>query len=232
MQVARILAPAFAALAMLAASFVPPVQSADTVNDAPDVKVPEGWLLIQEDVWYALADEPDRHFQEARMHFLRGNHPAAAADIRKGAAMLKLAAAASPGAEKKPLQASILELETLAAREDAGKVHSARTLDRIFARAYLALAGYNEGAARRHLRVEEPDKAAVHLRSAALDLQHSVLWDGQTINDELMHVLVDAEAAALKLLQRTDKAFTNAVKTLDALHAEFKQMQELMKAAE
>jgi hypothetical protein len=182
-------------------------------------------------VWYQLADEPDRHFQEVRMHFLHREHGAAAADIRKAAAMLKLAAALSRDAEKKPLEASILELETLAAETEHGKVHSARTLDRIFARAYLALAIYNEAAARRHVRAEEPEKAGAHLRSAAVDIEQSMLWGGEAIDDELMHDLRDAEAIAAKLIRGADNLFKQAIQTLNALHSEFKDMDNLLKAA-
>jgi hypothetical protein len=202
--------------------------------DAPAAetpKVPEGWLLIEEDIWYQLADEPDRHFLQARQHYLQKENEAAAADIRKAAAMLKLATSMSEGEAKKALQGSIFELEVLAAEAKAGKVRSARTLDRIFARAYEALAAHNSQHAVAHLKKEEPEKAAFHLRAAARDIDHAYAWAGVEATDRAVGTLRNAEEFGRKLLEGAAGALRDALKAGAALHEELDELKKALEAA-
>ncbi|MBL9122675.1 MAG: hypothetical protein JNG90_03520 [Planctomycetaceae bacterium] len=194
--------------------------------------VPEGYLLIEDDVWFRLADEPDRHFIEARSEYLRNQPVDAAAAVLKATAMLKLAAAHAQGEEKKPLQASILELESLAGKLEHGTVRLPRSLDRIFARSFLALANYNQAEARRHLKAEEPDKASRHLRAASRDIVHAAAWHGTELEDHMLHALEEVEKAASRLLSAEAKDFTGGIQALDAMHKYFEKMRELPKAAE
>lgn len=206
------------------------VVAADTPAAEPP-KVPEGWLLIEEDVWYQLADEPDRHFLQARLHYLQKDKEAAAADIRKATAMLKLATSMSEGEAKKALQGSIFELEVLAAEAKAGKVRSARTLDRIFARSYEALAAHNTQHAIAHLKKEEPEKAAFHLRAAARDIDHAYAWAGVEAGDAAVATLRNAEALGLKLLEGAAGAVRDALKAGAALHEELEDLRKALEAA-
>jgi len=202
--------------------------------DAPATaapKVPEGWLLIEEDVWYQLADEPDRHFLQARLHYLQKDKEAAAADIRKATAMLKLATSMSEGDAKKALQGSIFELEVLAAEAKAGKVRSARTLDRIFARSYEALAVHNTQHAIAHLKKEEPEKAAFHLRAAARDIDHAYAWAGVEAGDAAVATLRSAEEFGRKLLEGAAGAVRDALKAGAALHEELEDLKKVLEAA-
>jgi len=194
-------------------------------------KVPEGWLLIEEDVWYQLADEPDRHFLQARLHYLQKDHDGAAADIRKAAAMLKLATSMSAGEAKKALQGSIFELEVLAAEAKAGKVRSARTLDRIFARSYEALAAHNTQHAIAHLKKEEPEKAAFHLRAAARDIDHAYAWAGVEAGDAAVATLRSAEDFGRKLLEGAAGAVRDALKAGAALHEALEDLKKVLEAA-
>ena len=202
--------------------------------DAPATaapKVPEGWLLIEEDVWYQLADEPDRHFLQARLHYLQKDKEAAAADIRKATAMLKLATSMSEGDAKKALQGSIFELEVLAAEAKAGKVRSARTLDRIFARSYEALAAHNTQHAITHLKKEEPEKAAFHLRAAARDIDHAYAWAGVEAGDAAVATLRSAEELGRKLLEGAAGAMRDALKAGAALHEQLEDLKKVLEAA-
>lgn len=199
---------------------------------APNVEIPEGYLLIEEDVWYQLADEPDIHFLQARRDYLRNQPVDAGAAVRKGTAILKLAAAHARGEAKKSLQASILELETLAMELEHGEVKSARSLDRIFCRSFFALASYNEDEARRHLKAEEPDKAARHLRSASRNVVHAAVWRGTELEDHFLRQLRTVEDAADLLVKEGRKGFASALKSLDEMHKYYEQLQEALKAAE
>ena len=195
-------------------------------------QVPEGYLLVEDDVWFQLADEPDRHFLEARRDYLRDKPVEAAAAILKATAVLKLATAHAQGDAKKPLQASILELETLAAKLAHDNVHAAKSLDRIFGRSFVALAYYNEAEARRHLQGEEPEKAARHLRASSRDVMHAAVWRGTELEDNILHALGDLEKAASRLMSQEAKNFTDGVKSLEVIHDYLEKLQALEKAAE
>lgn len=213
---------------------VVPMAGFARADDRPSAapKIPEGLLLVEDDVFYELADEPERHFQEAHLKYIERDYTGAAADIRKGVAILKLATSLAPREQRKELQASILELETLATEMQAGKVRSRLTLDRMFGRAFLALADYNYLAAVGHVKAEQPEEAGYHLRSAARDLQRAAGWRGAGAADALEQTAVEAEKISAKLISGTGGLFENAAKLLEALHAEANAMRELMKTAE
>ena len=216
-------------LLTLLSAFAIPARGADT--KAPETKVPEGWLLVEEDVWYQLADEPDRHFLQARLHYLQKENEAASADIRKAAAMLKLASAMSEAEAKKALQGSIFELEVLGAEAKAGKVRSARTLDRIFARAYEALAAHNSTRAVEFLKNDDANHAAFHLRAAARDIDHAYAWAGLETSDRAAAVLRSAEELARKLLEGAAGAVREALKAGAEVHEERVELKKALDAA-
>ncbi len=85
-------------------------------------------------------DELKEHFHKARESFLAKDARAAAAEIRKGAMLLKLEAGHAKEEAKEALTASSHELEKLAQRLEKGTVTSSQDLRRAFARADRALA--------------------------------------------------------------------------------------------
>jgi hypothetical protein len=116
------------ALATLAAAQQP------TAKEPP--KAPEGWVVVEEDVFTVFADEP-----EHRM---------------KAAAFVKLEAARAAGEAKRSLVASATELEKLAGDVEKGAVTSVEKLDSTFAHTAHALATHHhkkaeESWARRNL---------------------------------------------------------------------------------
>ena len=55
------------------------------MEPADPESIPEGWILVEEDIWVDLVDEPGEKFHKARENFLKKDYKAAATDIRKGA---------------------------------------------------------------------------------------------------------------------------------------------------
>jgi hypothetical protein len=92
-----------------------------SANAAESAKpnVPQGYVLVEEDVLLQFVELPGEHFHKARENFLKKDLKGAASEIRKGAAFLKLQAARATNEGKKGLNASIAELEKLA--NDVGK---------------------------------------------------------------------------------------------------------------
>jgi hypothetical protein len=196
------------------------------------LQIPEGTFLIEEDVWYQLANEPDRHFHSARARYLSEDHAGAADDIRKATAILKIATGQSPPELRKPLQASILELETLAAEARGGKLHSTIAMDRIFARAFVALAEHNYVMALMHVKAEEPEQAGHHLRASARDLQHAAAWRSEGYSDALIQTVIEAEKLGAGLVSGAGDLFGQAARVLDAMHSHIEKLRKLNAAAE
>ncbi len=89
---------------------------------------------------------PEDHFRKARESFLKKDMRTAAAEIRKGALLLKLKAGHAKEKAKEALIASSHELEKLAQGLEKGTVTSIRDLRQAFARADRALAAVAKDA--------------------------------------------------------------------------------------
>ena len=64
-------------------------------------KAPQDNAIVSEDIFIVFADEPQHHFMRAFEHFLEHEWEAAAVEIRKAAAFLKLEAARAADDAKK-----------------------------------------------------------------------------------------------------------------------------------
>jgi hypothetical protein len=85
------------------------------------------------------ADEADYHFAQAKSRFNKKDNKAAAGDIRKAAAYLKIKAVHAGEKVKSELLASAAELGELAQKMDAGGVTVEKDLDHAFERARKAV---------------------------------------------------------------------------------------------
>ncbi len=99
-----------------------------------------GVIAIEEDVWVPLHNEPFDQFHQAHENFFKRHYKAAAAELREGAAFLKIEAGRAAGDTKHALKASAQELDKLATATENGAVKSVHDLDNAFARAEHALA--------------------------------------------------------------------------------------------
>lgn len=206
------------------------VRAADKGGDG--AQVPEGMILIEEDVWYQLADEPNFHFHQARLHFLQRQTALAATDIKKGAAMIKLAMGLAAGEGKQALQDSAKELFALAADLEHGKVVTLTALNRAFSRSHVALATYNHEAAEAHVKREEFKQAGLHLRAAAHDLEHAQAWAGGELSSRAAGEVLSAQELAKELVAGAGFAVEEVVKNLAELAKEVEALEKLHAVAE
>lgn len=86
-------------------------------------------------------DEANYHLGQAKSSWIKKDGKAAAGDIRKAAAYLKLKAVHAEEKTKSELLASAAELQDLALKVEAGTVTAAKDLDDAFARARKAVRG-------------------------------------------------------------------------------------------
>ena len=73
------------ALALIQVRVVLVAKGQEKVPRAAMPQPPAGYVLVEEDQWHKLADEPDRHIGRAREAFLMMDARTAAAELRKAA---------------------------------------------------------------------------------------------------------------------------------------------------
>ena len=123
----------------------------------------------------------EKPFHDAREKFLKKEYQNAAAEIRRSAAFLDEEAKLATDARKKALIASARELDQLADREGKGAVHSVQELERAFARAEHALAGYYHSKALESWYGKAVPDAGRNLKAAAVHLENALNWAGQRL---------------------------------------------------
>jgi hypothetical protein len=183
-----------------------PIQKGNrTVAQASNIESPphatKGEAVVEAKSTVAPANEPEEHFRNARESFLEKNAKAAAAQIRKGAAFLKLEASHATGEVKEALTASVGELERLAQGVEKGTVTSTQELRRAFARADQALAKQHFQDATESWSKKEIKKAGQELKSAANDVELASAWTGRKLDATTAAAIKDARAVAAKLTE-------------------------------
>ena len=132
------------------------------------------WVIIEEDVWVPLQFSPLEALDAALSHYRHAEERAAAIEVRKAVAWLKLAAShAEPDTQKQLLHAAA-ELRKVERDLAAGAVLAANALDKPLARASHALAKWHldralEGKGPTEAQMAGKDllMAAHYLRQAA-----------------------------------------------------------------
>lgn len=120
------------------------VVSAKEANDSFDSAIRvldqrQAVLPVIEGADVMYMDEADYHLAQAKIYLDRKDNKAAAGDIRRAAAYLKLKAVHAGEDTKKELSSSAAELEELARKADAGGVLAVADLENSFERARRAV---------------------------------------------------------------------------------------------
>jgi hypothetical protein len=198
--------------------------AAAVVNAAEHATPGPEYVIVEEEVWTVLADEPQQHFQEAHEQFVKKDLKAAAAEVRKGAAFLRLEAARATGASKEALAASIKELDSLAGKVESGGVTAASDLDHAFARAEHALASEHLARAKESWAKKDLKRAGGALKAAATSLEHALAWAGRKGEADVIAVTKDAGVVAGKLIEGTGWAANETEKAIEAVGAEIEKL--------
>ncbi len=192
---ATILIVSFAAIAWAQASAVP--GSSATSEAQPGIVV--GTVVVQEDVLIPLIDQPERHFHMASNYFARGDRTHAAAEIRVGAALLKLEAGRHDAANKTGLEAAATHLDDLAAGVVKGTVKSPKELNDAFAHADLALARHYSEMAKVSAAQNEHEKTGYSFKGAADSVEDAAEWSGHKLAAGGKATVNEARSLAAKL---------------------------------
>ena len=176
-------------------------QEKDSKPTAPEA--PVGFVLVEEDQWHVMADEPDRHISRAREAFLMADAKTAAAELRKVAVHLRIASAHASERVKRGLIHSEHELTQLARHIESGAVKSVDEVDAATARALHALADYQYVRAAEAWRKKETRVSGQYLRAAADNLERATARTDTRMRAATAEIAKDTRLISSKLIAGT-----------------------------
>ena len=171
---------------------------------------------------YSIPNEPGKSFHEARQNFLLEEAKIAAADIRKGAAYLKMEKAVVKKEMQDVIASSERDLDKLAQDVENGTVKSAKELDGVFARAHQALAKSYITRATEAWAKKDAKQTGHYLKTAITHFRSYLAWSGQKLETATAASIRDCRALANKLIhgagymsEEVGKALKNVAKEID-----------------
>lgn len=170
-----------------------------TLDKAARADLERRWLVTDVTGWYPVADEAQRHFGAAAEAFARKDFKAAATEVRKAQAYLRLESARAVGEARKGLDAANAELEKTAQALDKGAIKAEQGMDRAFARADQALALAHRAKAAESWAHKAYDQAGNELKAAAQGLESAAAWTGAEAKSAAMAGVSDARSVGDKL---------------------------------
>lgn len=166
-----------ATAAQIAAGKVPSASALDqTITRADRADLERRWLVSDVTTWYPVVDEPHRHLGMAMEAYAKKEYKAAAAEVRKALAYIRLETSRATGAVQSGLRASENELDSLARGLDKGALKTQQEVSCEFARADHALALAHHAKAAEAWAHKAYDDAGYELRSAAQGLESALSW--------------------------------------------------------
>jgi len=183
-------------------------------------------ILYFEDYIEAIEEEPESRFHRAREFFFKNDMQAAAKEIRKSAAFLRLELGWATKEGKGPLIASARELDKLADDLESGAVTSVKELDDAFSRANYALARHYHLKALESHGKQAYKKLASELKAAAKHLKHALLWSRNKIESVFNDLMKDIQSMAEKLMKEEKQTQDEVGKMIESIGNEIERSRE------
>jgi hypothetical protein len=170
-----------------------------TLGKAARADMERRWLVTDVTGWYPVADEPQRHFGAAVEAFANKDYKAAATEVRKAAAYVRLESARAAGEAKKGLDAANTELEKTAQALDKGTIKTEKDMSKAFANANHALALAHRAKAVESWAHKAYDQVGYELKAAAQGLENAAAWTGAEAKSAATTGVSDARSVGDKL---------------------------------
>jgi hypothetical protein len=204
----------------IVASF-PRVTTGDaTAHKAVPLPAPDGYVLVEDDVWFVNLDEPGRLLHKARADYTNSNRPMAATDLREASVYLRIEGRRTSESEiKHALFSSADELQTLAKDIVRGEYVPSNRFNRVFARVHYNLARANEKAASNAWARKDTERARRSLHAAMTNLKQGFVWSGHEMEASTVDFSRKVESLCAKMAKTggwEGKEVEEAVKFVDA----------------
>ncbi|MCJ7618317.1 MAG: hypothetical protein MUO43_17450 [Desulfobacterales bacterium] len=160
-----------------------------------------GFVVIEEDIYFVFDDEPSANFYNAHENFMKRNFKAAASQLRKAAAFVKLESARATADGKKLLVSYYRELEKLAQKVENGTVASVKDLEVIFSKTHQALAKHHYLKAVEAEGKKNAKAAGRFLKSAVTQLEYGFFWAGHNLEAAALATVKDIRILSGELIE-------------------------------
>ena len=175
--------------------------------------------------WFVFLDEPNEEFTDAQREMIEGNFTAAARDICRGAAFLRLKASSAKDTVKNALTKNAEELDSLAYSVERDKA-SVQDVRQAFARAHLALSRYYGSMAAACNTKEGHMDMGRYLQAAATQLDRAAVWSGQAMESSADAVVRETRVLAGKLDDGGDWTSDHVASGMAALDKEIDKLSQ------
>jgi hypothetical protein len=189
-----------AAAGQIKAGKVPTTAALDkTLGEASRADLERRWLVSDVTTWYPVAEEPQRHFGAAVEAYAKKDYKAAATEVRKAAAYIRLESTRAVGEIKKGLDVANAQLEKTARALDQGALKADKEMDQAFANANHALALAHRAKAAESWTHKAYAQAGYELKAAAHGLESAASWTGAEAKSATAAAAADARTVGDKL---------------------------------
>lgn len=166
----------------------------------PRPESPEGYVLLEENTVYLMANEPQQHLLQAHADLARNNDRASAEETRLAAAYLDMQAARRGDGQDQDLKKCADHLRHIARELEHGKANiSADQLDRDFARASDTLARHFDNLTKYDLQKQHYLAAGYDLRATANTFRNTIVWSDQKPSKDDLAMIRNAHEIATNL---------------------------------
>jgi hypothetical protein len=203
---------------------VPALLPAAAKADVKAAQTPgEGWVFVDEGLASAMQGETEHHFARAREFYLSHDATAAAAEVRKGAVVLRLESSRAVGRARSALREAEQRLETVAKGIESGSPLPLEALASSFARAERALAVHQQLKARQYWEHRDLQRLAQALRAAANHLEQHLVHLGQRGDQDAAASLRRVRNLADHLDESEEVSGEEVRAVLDTLNSELRR---------
>ncbi len=152
-----------------------------TLDKAARTDLERRWLVSDVDTWYPVSGEPQRHFAAAVEDYAHKDFRAAADEMRKASAYLRLETARTTGNAHAALADAAAAVDRSAQALDQGAVKDKKALEQIAVRADHALALAHRAHAAEAWSRKAYERAGYALKAAAHDVESAAHWSGDKV---------------------------------------------------
>ena len=162
-------------------------------------------IVIDEETWVLLLDEPGSHLEKAHESFLKKDFHAAAAEMKKAAAYCLIEAKRATSVGRDGLVAAGHELEKLADDVKNGTVDAIKSVDSVFARAYHALAKHHHLKASEAWTKKDAKEVGHAIHASASYVERGFVAAGHEIDADVHRTLDEARKVSGELISGSGK---------------------------
>jgi hypothetical protein len=187
-----------------------------TAHKAAPLPAPDGFVLVEDDVWFVNLDEPGKLLHQARADYTNTNYIMAATDLREASVYLRIEGrrAGEPGI-KDALFSSADDLRALAKDIDRGEYIPSNRFCQTSARVHYNLARANQQAASDAWAKKDTERARQSLNAAMTNLKQGFVWAGHEMEASAVDFSRKVESLCAKMAKTAgweDKEVEEAVK--------------------